>query len=151
MPILRHIQFSRPMYEKDSWAIDPNKWRTLLQYYCMWFTTENMFRGVHIFDGDFSLTGRILNVETQDMKFHSWTGKVDADESFWYEEGKYGTYFLNIIRLFYEHGTPAYEEVGESLDNFIHLLSHSLVQKDKICLFTDFYSWTRTCLLLFSN
>ncbi len=47
------------------------------------------------------------------MKFHSWTGQVDADESFWYEEGKYGTYFLNIIRLFYEQGTPAYEEVGE--------------------------------------
>ena len=47
------------------------------------------------------------------MKFHSWTGNVDADESFWYEEGKYGTYFLNIIRLFYEQGTPAYEEVGK--------------------------------------
>ncbi len=62
--------------------------------------------------------GRILNVETQDMKFHSWTGDVDADESFWYEEGKYGTYFLNIIRLFYEQGTPAYDEVGESRSRF---------------------------------
>ena len=71
------------------------------------------FKGSHAFQRNFSFTGRILNVETQDMKFHSWTGKVDADESFWYEEGKYGTYFLNIIRLFYEHGTPAYEEVGE--------------------------------------
>ena len=101
-----------------------------------------MFRGVHIFDRDLSHTGRILNVETQDMKFHSWTGKVDADESFWYEEGKYGTYFLNIIRLFYEHGTPAYEEVGESLANFIHLLSHSLAQKNKSVFFYDFYLWT---------
>ena len=60
----------------------------------------------------FIFSGRILNVETQDMKFHSWTGSVDADESFWYEEGKYGTYFLNITRLFYEQGNPAYEEVG---------------------------------------
>ena len=101
-----------------------------------------MFRGVHIFDRDLSHPGRILNVETQDMKFHSWTGKVDADESFWYEEGKYGTYFLNIIRLFYEHGTPAYEEVGESLANFIHLLSHSLAQKNKSVYFLDFYLWT---------
>ena len=101
-----------------------------------------MFRGVHIFDRDLSHPGRILNVETQDMKFHSWTGKVDADESFWYEEGKYGTYFLNIIRLFYEHGTPGYEEVGESLANFIHLLSHSLAQKNKSVYFLDFYLWT---------
>ena len=53
------------------------------------------------------------------MKFHSWTGNVDADESFWYEEGKYGTYFLNIIRLFYEQGTPAYEEVGKIIQFFL--------------------------------
>ena len=55
-----------------------------------------------------------MNIETQDMKFHTWTENVDPDETYWSEAGKHGTYFLNVIRIFFEHGPPANEEIGMS-------------------------------------
>ena len=60
-----------------------------------------------------SLTGRILNVESQEMKFHEWGGGVDPDESCWVECVKFNLSFLVVIRVFYEVGPPSYEEIGE--------------------------------------
>lgn len=59
------------------------------------------------------LTGRILNVESQEMKFHEWGVGVDPDESCWVESVKFNISFLVVIRVFYEVGPPAYEEVGK--------------------------------------
>lgn len=47
------------------------------------------------------------------MKFHTSCDSVDPDETYWTEAGKTGTYFLNIIRIFYEMGTPSMEELGK--------------------------------------
>ncbi|KAI0217026.1 hypothetical protein LSAT2_031056 [Lamellibrachia satsuma] len=58
------------------------------------------------------LPGRILNLETQDIKMYQWTGSVDPDESYWAETGKQVKTYLNIIRLFYEAAPPAYERIG---------------------------------------
>lgn len=63
----------------------------------------------------FVSSGRILNLETQDMTMYSWTGSVDPDESYWAETGKQVKTYLNIIRLFYEAAPPAYERIGEQL------------------------------------
>lgn len=46
------------------------------------------------------------------MKFRTWSGSVDPDQSFWTESGDTSTFFLNVIRLFYEVGPPAYEQIG---------------------------------------
>lgn len=56
--------------------------------------------------------GKVLNVETQDMKFKTWSNEVDPDKSYWSEYGKETVFYLNVIRLFYESGPPAYEEIG---------------------------------------
>ena len=61
------------------------------------------------------LTGRILTVETQDMKFYTWDSAIDPDGTFWRESGRYSDYFLNIIRVFYEAGPPAHEQIGKSI------------------------------------
>ena len=52
-------------------------------------------------------TGRIINIETQDMKFKTWGSGIDPDSCFWREYGEASTYFLNVIRIFYEFGPPA--------------------------------------------
>ena len=62
-----------------------------------------------------TLTGRMINVETLDVKFANWTGGADPDESFWTESGKHATFFLTTIRIFYKHGPPANETIGEEL------------------------------------
>ena len=62
-----------------------------------------------------SLLGRVLNIETQDMKFRTWGNEVDPDKSYWYEGGKETVFYLNVIRVFYESGHPAYEEIGNRL------------------------------------
>ena len=46
------------------------------------------------------------------MKFHEWGVGVDPDESCWVESVKYNISFLVVIRVFYEIGTPAFEEIG---------------------------------------
>ena len=47
------------------------------------------------------------------MKFHEWGVGVDPDESCWVESVKYNISFLVVIRVFYEIGTPTFEEIGE--------------------------------------
>ena len=47
------------------------------------------------------------------MKFKTWGNEVDPDKSYWYEYGKETVFYLNVIRVFYEGGPPAYEEIGE--------------------------------------
>ena len=56
------------------------------------------------------MTGKIINIESQEMKFHEWG--VDPDESCWVECVKFNLSFLVVIRLFYDMGQPAYEEIG---------------------------------------
>ncbi|KAK2192381.1 hypothetical protein NP493_30g00029 [Ridgeia piscesae] len=58
------------------------------------------------------LPGRILNLETQDIKLYTWTGSIDPEESCWVETSQQRKTFINIIRLFYEAGPPAYEQIG---------------------------------------
>ena len=64
------------------------------------------------------LPGHIITVETQDMKFSSWKQDCDPDKSSWLEYGKGTTYFLNVIRVFYEVGIPGYEEIGNYSQNY---------------------------------
>lgn len=61
----------------------------------------------------FILTGTILNVESQEMKFHEWGVGVDPDESCWVESVKFNVSFLVCIRVFYEVGHTGFEEVGK--------------------------------------
>jgi len=58
------------------------------------------------------LVGKIINIESQEMKFHEWGVGVDPDESCWVESVKFNVSFLVVIRLFYDVGPPAYEEIG---------------------------------------
>ncbi|ESO08151.1 hypothetical protein HELRODRAFT_169891 [Helobdella robusta] len=46
------------------------------------------------------------------MKFHEWGVGVDPDESCWVESVKFNISFLVIVRVFFEIGPPAYEEIG---------------------------------------
>jgi hypothetical protein len=48
------------------------------------------------------------------MKFHEWGVGVDPDESCWVESVKFNVSFLVVIRVFYELGPPACEEIGQS-------------------------------------
>jgi len=57
--------------------------------------------------------GCILNVESQEMKFHEWGMDVDPDESFWVESVKFNVSFLVVIRVFFEFGLSACEEIGQ--------------------------------------
>jgi len=49
------------------------------------------------------------------MKFHEWGVGVDPDESCWVESVKFNLSFLVVIRVFYELGPPACEEIGQLL------------------------------------
>ena len=59
------------------------------------------------------LLGRILTVESQEMKFRNWNDGVDPDKSSWLQSGDFTTSFLFVIRVFYEVGQPLYEEIGK--------------------------------------
>ena len=78
-----------------------------------------------------SCTGRVINVESQEMKFHEWGVGVDPDESCWVESVKFNVSFLVVIRVFFEAGESAYEEIGmcwHSIDdwNYIFVNNFSL-------------------------
>jgi len=61
---------------------------------------------------DGGAVGCILNVESQEMKFHEWGMDVDPDESCWVESVKFNVSFLVVIRVFFEFGFSACEEIG---------------------------------------
>jgi len=67
---------------------------------------------LHRFRQILGFLGRILNLETQDIKLYTWTGSIDPEESYWVETSQQRKTFINIIRLFYEAGPPAYEQIG---------------------------------------
>ena len=48
------------------------------------------------------------------MKFHEWGVGVDPDESCWVESVKFNLSFLVCIRIFYESGATAFEEIGKN-------------------------------------
>ena len=69
------------------------------------------------------------------MKFKEYKGSVDPDESFWREYGERSTYFLVVIRIFYEVGNPAYEEIGIVRNSKYNLLvSEIMASFDQIYL-----------------
>ncbi len=51
-------------------------------------------------------------METQDMMFENWLEGINPDRCFWAQHGKFANCFLMVIRIFYESGTPAMEEMG---------------------------------------
>ncbi|XP_067141148.1 uncharacterized protein [Centruroides vittatus] len=55
--------------------------------------------------------GRILSIESQEMKLPSWSN-FDPDRSSWTEHGRGQTHFLFVVRIFFEYGPPAAEEIG---------------------------------------
>lgn len=57
------------------------------------------------------IPGRILTVETQEMKMPS-TSAFDPDKSLWVEKGEYSHQFVFVIRVFYEVSAPANEVIG---------------------------------------
>ena len=69
-------------------------------------------------------TGKILNIESQEMKFHEWGVGVDPDESCWVESSKFNISFLVVIRLFYVLGVPAYEDIGTLSANNCQIISN---------------------------
>ncbi|XP_064652669.1 uncharacterized protein LOC135503175 [Lineus longissimus] len=61
------------------------------------------------------LPGKIINIETQDMKLDAqWSGNMSIapDQSVFSDGGDHGVFYLFVIRVFYVCGPPAYEEVG---------------------------------------
>ena len=77
------------------------------KYFTIILYLVTVYTGVALF-----FLGKVLNVESQEMKFHEWGVGVDPDESCWVESVKYNISFLVVIRVFYEVGPPAYEEIG---------------------------------------
>ena len=61
------------------------------------------------------IIGRILNMETQEVRFKqwSWSGEsLDSSKTLWREYGNRDTYYLKILRIFYIEGPTQYEEIG---------------------------------------
>ena len=46
------------------------------------------------------------------MKMKARTGAVDPDKSSWKEGDSKSTYFVYVLRVFYEIGQPAQEQLG---------------------------------------
>ena len=57
------------------------------------------------------LTGRIITIESQEMKYSNFQ-KFDPDRSNWSESGKSMESFLFVIRVFYEVMAGGSEEIG---------------------------------------
>ncbi|XP_042903115.1 uncharacterized protein [Parasteatoda tepidariorum] len=62
------------------------------------------------------LPGRIITIETQNMKIKSG-GVIDPNRCSWTEYGERYTRFIYVIRIFYEVCEPLYEEIG--INDFI--------------------------------
>ena len=61
----------------------------------------------------FSILGRIINMETQNMKFNTWGDTVSPDTSCWRESGKKKVYFLMVLRVFLEEGVEDVYHIGK--------------------------------------
>ena len=85
-------------------------------------------------------SGTILNIESQEMKFHEWGVGVDPDESCWVESVKFNLSFLVVIRVFYELGPPACEEIGKVTSTNLSLCRKTMYMSGfygidvKVCL-----------------
>jgi len=60
------------------------------------------------------------------MKFHEWGMDVDPDESCWVESVKFNVSFLVVIRVFFELGFSACEEIGR----FVFVFTRSVTLDD---------------------
>ncbi len=59
------------------------------------------------------------------MKFSIIEDGVDPDLCFWRESGEYNKCFINVIRIYYEVGSPAMEEIGFCFIHFNFLKKKS--------------------------
>ena len=65
-----------------------------------------------------SLAGGIINIESLDVKFSSWKGSVNPDESFWFESARNITFFLTTFRIFHRmSGGNGNAAIGETCQN----------------------------------
>ncbi|CAG0880324.1 unnamed protein product [Darwinula stevensoni] len=58
------------------------------------------------------LPGKIITIETQEMKLGTYTGELDPDQSFRVEGAVEKKHFVFVIRIFYEAGIGKGEEIG---------------------------------------
>ncbi|CAG0880495.1 unnamed protein product [Darwinula stevensoni] len=51
------------------------------------------------------LPGKIITIETQEMKVGTYSGRLDPDRSYWIEHGDAQRLFVFVIRIFFEVGS----------------------------------------------
>ena len=66
------------------------------------------------------IPGRIINMETQNVKFSEWQEDIPVDASVWREAARYNVYSLNIIRIFLEVGTGYVTRIGNVLNSCLN-------------------------------
>ncbi|CAG0898365.1 unnamed protein product [Darwinula stevensoni] len=57
------------------------------------------------------LPGKIITIETQEMKVDSYSGDLDPDRSYWEERGDAQKLFVFVIRIFFQTGFSRHETV----------------------------------------
>ena len=86
------------------------------------------------------ISGRIINMETQNVKFSEWQEDIPVDASVWREAARYSMYSLNIIRIFLEVGTGHVTRIGnfftndQVFENVIILLLQMSILRRNTCL-----------------
>ena len=70
------------------------------------------------------LPGRVISIETREMKVGSSMADLDPDSSTW-KEGGSSTLFVFATRLFYEIAEPDYEQIGTSVNIIIITFSRT--------------------------
>ena len=63
------------------------------------------------------ISGRIINMEAQNVKFSEWQEDILVDASVWREAARYSVYSLHIIRIFLEVGTGHVTRIGKFFTN----------------------------------
>ena len=63
------------------------------------------------------ISGRVINMETQNVKFNEWQEDILVGASVWREAERYSVYSLNIIRIFLEVGTGYVTRIGKFFTN----------------------------------
>ena len=63
------------------------------------------------------ISGHIINMDTQNIKFSEWQEDILVDASVWREAARYSVYSLNIIRIFLEVGTVHVTRIGKWFNN----------------------------------
>ena len=86
------------------------------------------------------ISGHIINIETQNIKFSEWQEDILVDASIWREAARYNVYSLNIIRIFLEVGTGYVTRIGkfftndQVFENAVILFSQMSILRQIACL-----------------